>query len=62
MTHHEALVKIAKESISSLFDDTTVDLEQTLESLEELSSEIDNLKTALKEDIRRKKKEEQDGE
>lgn len=40
---HEDIVRQAKEAISEVFEDTSVDTDQTRESLEVLADEIESL-------------------
>ena len=48
---HENLCEKAKEAIQAIHSDTSVSLEQTLDSLEELRGEIDILIDAVETDI-----------
>lgn len=48
---HEHLCEKAKEAIQAIHGDTSVSLEQTLDSLEELKGEIDILIDAVETDI-----------
>lgn len=49
---HETLVEIAIEALNDVHSDTSVSLEQTLNSLEVLRDHIHMLITAIEEDLR----------
>lgn len=59
MKAHDTLVQEAREAIDAVFGDSNVDLQTTLNSLEELAGEINDKVLALSEDIR--KQEEHEG-
>jgi len=59
---NEILIKNAIRAIQEVHSDTSVPLETTLSSLELLSGEIEICIDAMREDIRRAQKDEDDGE
>lgn len=56
MTRHEQKVKAAEDAITTVFSDTTVSQEHTIDSLRELRRDIEIKMVAIKSDIERKEK------
>ena len=62
MSVHDVVVENAIAALKNVHGDTSVSLEQTLESLEMLEEELGMLVCAVEEDIRRRKRSEMDSD